>query len=146
MTEERLKQEYLSLTRILKEGKEFRFLDFNTSHPYLFVAQQTNSGKVYTIKVDLSENYPYNIPKVFITHPKPLLTRSGGSMLEPSHTMHTLQGENGCVRVCHYGTQDWHPNVTLYQIIIKVRVWLEMYENHLKTGRPLDYYLTSAAF
>jgi ubiquitin-protein ligase len=132
--------EYLGLTTILSE-KAFRFLGFNTDKPYCVVAQQTNSGKVYTIKIDLSNNYPNNVPPAFIISPKPLLTRSGELMLGASHQMHTLTGEDGCVRVCHYGPQDWHPNVSLYKIVIKIRVWLEAYETHLKTGEPLSNYL-----
>ena len=68
-------------------------------------------------------------------------------MLQASHSMHTLTGENGCVRVCHYGYEDWAPNrITLYQIIIKVRIWLEMYEWHLKTGKTLDEFLKGANY
>ncbi len=140
MTDERLKMEYLGLKTILTE-KEFRFLDFNTDKPYCIIAQQTNSKKIYTIKIDLSNNYPNTVPPAFITSPKPLLSKTGASMLGASHSMHTLTGENGCVRVCHYGPNQWNPNVSLYKIIIKIRVWLEAYENHLKTGEDLSKYL-----
>lgn len=140
MTPERFKIEYAAMAAIFSP-KQFKFYT-----DCLVFAVQTNSKKVYTIKIDLTGNFPYDVPKVFITSPKPLRTRNGQLMLEASHSMHTLTGENGCVRVCHYGKIDWHPNVTLYQVIIKVRFWLEMYESHLKTGRPLDYYLTSAAY
>ena len=140
ITQERLKIEYAAMAAIFPT-KQFHFFSDK-----LIFAVQTNSRKVYTVKVDLSGNYPYEVPKVFITNPHPLYTKNGQSMLEPSHQMHALRGENGCVRVCHYGQIDWHPGVTCYQVIVKVRVWLEMYEAHLKTGRPLDYYLTSAAY
>ena len=133
-----MKLEYAAMSAVFST-KQFKFYT-----DCVVFAAQTNSKKVYTIKIDLTGNFPYDIPKVFITSPKPLLDRNGASMLGPSHSMHTLSGENGCVRVCHYGTIDWHPNVSLYQVIVKVRIWLEMYEAHLKTGRPLDYYLTTA--
>ncbi len=138
MTSERLKLEYAALAAF------FSYKQFQLDMDKLIFAVQTNSKKVYTIKVDLTGGFPYSVPSVFIMTPKPLLTWDGHPMLEPSHSMHTLQGENGCVRVCHYGQIDWVPNVSLYQVIVKVRIWLEMYEVHLKTGRPLDYYLTSA--
>ncbi|MDR1582664.1 MAG: hypothetical protein LBS55_05305 [Prevotellaceae bacterium] len=143
MPEERIKLEYMALNAILPK-EMFKFLDFNTSYPYVMVGQRTNSGKLYTIRIDVSGNYPYSIPKVFITNPKPLCTCTGASMLDASHPMHTLTGENGCVRVCHYGAHDWTPRVTIAQIVLRVRVWLEMYEAHLKTGRPMDYYLKTA--
>lgn len=137
MTEERLKDEFYLLSQAFSV-KQFK-LTSNT----LTIALQTNSKKVYTVRIDLI-NYPYDVPKVFITSPKPLFDRSGHSMLNASHPMHTLQGENGCTRVCHYGASQWHPGVYLYQVVVKVRVWLEVYETHLKTGHPLDRYLTTA--
>jgi hypothetical protein len=140
MTDERLKKEYLALETLPKAT--FKFMGFNTDKPNLVVAQQTNSGKVYTIKIDLSNNFPYNIPEAFIVNPKPLLTYSRESMLGASHPMHTLSGKDGCVQVCHYGLPDWHANVLLFKIVIKIRVWLEAYEHHLKTGEPLSKYLS----
>ncbi len=138
MTYDRYQIELGVLQNSTIKSKQYKFMDMDTPYPYLAVAIQTNSLRCYVVKIDLSDNYPYNIPKVFITSPKPLLTRSGGSMLQASHSMHTLTGENGCVRVCHY-VIGWAPNrITLYQIIIKVRIWLEMYECHLKTGKTLD--------
>jgi hypothetical protein len=140
MTDERLKKEYIILQTKFKENT-FRFLDFNTATPNLVIAQQTNSGRVYTIKINLS-GFPDTVPDAFITSPKPLRTRTGESMLEASHDMHTLSGVNGCTKVCHYGPRDWSSNVSLYKIIIKIRVWLEAYETHLKTGKPLSHYLS----
>jgi hypothetical protein len=139
MTDERLKKEYTILQTKLKENT-FRFLDFNTVKPNLVVGQQTNSGQVYTIKIDLSD-FPNSIPDAFITNPKPLRTCTGEVMLGASHTMHTLVGVDGCTKVCHYGPQHWSSNVSLYKVVIKIRVWLEAYETHLKTGEPLSNYL-----
>lgn len=147
MTYDRYQIELGVLQNSTIKSKQYKFMDMDTPYPYLAVAIQTNSLRCYVVKIDLSDNYPYNIPKVFITSPKPLLTRSGGSMLQASHSMHTLTGENGCVRVCHYGYEDWAPNrIILYQIIIKVRIWLEMYECHLKTGKTLDEFLKGANY
>ena len=144
MTQERLNDEYRALIELLGlSDRELKFKDFNTDNPYLLVAQMTNSGIVYTIKIELS-GFPNNVPDVYITNPKPLRTRSGESMLEANPFMHTLTGKDGCVRVCHYGPRDWNPNVSLYQIVLKIRVWLEIYEEHLVTGKPLDYCLTHA--
>lgn len=137
MTEERLKDEFYLLSQAFSP-KQFRL-----SSNSLTIALQTNSKKIYTVKIEL-DNYPYNVPKVFITNPKPLYDRSGRAMLDDSHPMHTLPGENGCTRICHYGFSQWHPGVYLYQVVVKVRVWLEVYETHLKTGHPLDRYLSTA--
>ncbi len=139
MTNERLKDEYYALSQAFSP-KQFKL----TSNS-LTIALQTNSKRVYTIKVELN-NHPYDVPKVFVTTPQPLMDRSGRAMLSASHPMHTLTGENGCTRICHYGTSQWHPGVYLYQVVVKVRVWLEVYETHLKTGCPMDKYLTTAEY
>ena len=137
MTEQRMRDEFYALSQAFSP-KQFR-LTSNT----LTIALQTNSKTVYTVKMEWA-NFPYDVPKVFITNPKPLYDRLGNSMLGASHPMHTLTGENGCTRICHYGVSQWHPGVFLYQVVMKVRVWLEVYETHLKTGHPLDRYLSTA--
>ena len=142
LDEQRVKKEYMGLKAFLfLEEKEFKFAGFNTDKPYLVVAQQTNSKKVYTVKIDLS-CFPNDVPDAFIINPKPLLTRSGESMLSASHDMHTLSGADGCVQVCHYHPRDWHPGVSLYKVVMKIRIWLEAYEHHIKTGDPLSRYLS----
>jgi len=139
MTDERYKKEYFILQEKFKD-KTFKFVDLNTSNPYLVIAQQTNSGKIYTIKIDLS-NFPENVPDAIITNPKPLKLFTGEPLITPSHPMHTLGEIGGCTKICHYGPQQWHPNVSLYKIIVKIRVWLEAYETYLQTGVPLNNYL-----
>ncbi|MBF0651483.1 hypothetical protein IR083_21955 [Dysgonomonas sp. GY75] len=137
---DRLNLEKAVLSRYFPPSN-YMFNDIGTRNAHLLVGVKTNSEKVYTLKIDLSQNFPYNIPKVFIIHPQPLLSRYGGSLMSPSASMHVLQGESGCVRICHYGTSSWSANVTLYKVILKSRMWLEMYENHLKTGYDIDKFL-----
>lgn len=138
MTTDRFSIELQILNKYLNP-RQFRLTDRE-----LILAVQTNSLRTYTIKVDLTNDYPYNIPKAFVTTPKPLRDCRGLPMIDASHAMHTLPAENGCTRICHYGTVDWSPRCTLYQVYVKIRTWLEIYEYHLKTGRPLDSILTTA--
>jgi len=144
MTEDRLNKEYTILQSMLKD-KQFRFLDFNTAKPNLTVALQANSENIYTIKIDLSD-FPNNVPAAFITNPKPLRDCYGKPMLEASHELHTLLGSDGCTKICHYGPREWQPNVTLWKVIVKIRMWLEAYETHLKTGEPLNKWLSSCKY
>lgn len=117
----------------------FRF--FNKENPettYLRIGAKTNSGNVYTLHVDLKD-FPIEQPKVFVT--KMLKSKSGQDLDSPSSAMHTLSSEHGWTRICHYGYNSWTPNVSLYKVYVKCRLWLEMYEAHLRTGHNLDYYL-----
>ncbi len=116
----------------------FVFKDLSKSNPYVLMAARTNSGNIYTIRIDLGK-FPNSVPHAFVT--KMLKDKSGKPLDSTSGSMHTLSSEHGYTRICHYGSSSWTPNVSIYKIYIKCRLWLEMYELHLKNGKPLDYYL-----
>lgn len=115
----------------------YRFIDMDTELPYIVMAARTNRGNVYTLRIELDE-FPKEIPKVFVM--KMLKTKDGHPMNDCSASMHTLTSEHGWTRICHYGS-SWTPAISIYKVYVRCRLWLEMYEQHLKTGNPLDYYL-----
>lgn len=119
----------------------YRFVGIGTNEPYLRIAAKTNSGKVYTLHIDLKD-FPEQIPEVYVT--KMLKDKNGNDMNHASASLHTLPSKNNWTRICHYGANAWTPMVSLYKIYIKCRLWLEAYEAHLTTGNPLDYYLIHA--
>ena len=137
MTTDRLNLEKSVLQRYLPSNT-YVFRDISTSSPYVLMAAKTNRGNVYTLRIDLA-NFPNSIPHAFVT--RMLRTKNGELMNDVSATMHTLSSEYGYTRICHYGTNSWVPNVSLYKVYIKCRLWLEMYELHLETGKTIDYYL-----
>ena len=137
MTTERFNLEKNVLLKYLP-ANTFVFKDITTSNPYVLMAAKTNRGNVYTIRIDLA-GFPNTLPHAFVT--KMLKTKSGEDMNECSARMHTLTSEHGYTRICHYGPSSWGPNVSLYKVYIKCRLWLEMYELHLQTGNDMDYYL-----
>lgn len=137
MTKQRLELEKKVLELHLPKSA-FVFRDIETSTPYVMFAANTNSGNIYTIRVEL-KNFPEQIPEAYVT--KLLYTKDGVPMDKPSSSMHTLESKNNWTRLCHYGYQSWHPNVALYKVYIKCRLWLEMYELHLVSGNNMDYYL-----
>ena len=120
----------------------YNFDGIGTATPSLRMAARTNGGNLYTLYFDLSQ-FPMSIPKVFVT--KMLKTKNGTEMRGCSASMHTLSSEHGWTRICHYGHDAWTPNVSLYKVYIKCRLWLEMYEAHLRTGHEIDYYLNHQA-
>ena len=120
----------------------YRFMDMDTAEPYLVAGARTNRGNVYTLRIELAD-FPLRLPKVFVTR---MLADCNGHPLDSSSaSMHTLPSENGRTRLCHYGVDSWTPMVSLYKIYVKCRLWLEMYELHLQTGHPIDYYLNHQA-
>lgn len=138
---QRVDMETMVLNRYLP-ATAFRFMDMHTTNPYITMGLMTNSGNPYTIRIYLS-NYPENVPEVYVT--RMLHTKDGDPMDSPSASMHTLSSKYGYTRICHYGSSSWKYTVSLYKIYIKCRLWLEIYELHLKTGQPMDYYLNHQA-
>lgn len=137
MTKERYALELLVLQQKLQPNL-YRFMDTNTSEPYLIMAARTNRGNIYTLRIDL-EHFPEEIPVVTVLNN--LRDRGGHIMNQVSGAMHTLGLHRGHTRICHYGPGSWTPNVSLYKVYVKCRLWLEMYEMHLQTGNNIDYYL-----
>lgn len=137
----------ISYSRLLKEQEvlavhmkpnTYQFVDMNTALPYVVMAAMTNSGKVYTLKIHL-EQFPENVPQVEVLNP--LKDRNGKRLNKVSAEMHTLGLRDGHTLICHYAASSWTPQVSLYKIFIKCRLWLEMYEEHLATGYNMDYFL-----
>lgn len=140
MDRQRLEMEKQVLSRYLVPNS-YCFMDMNTSNPYLAMACLTNHGKVYTIRIYLS-NFPQSVPEVYVG--QMLKSKTGADMDSPSAAMHTLSSRYGLTRICHYGSAAWEPGISLYKVYIRCRLWLEVYELHLKTGKPLDYFLSHA--
>ena len=141
MDAQRLQMEKMVLARKLPSSA-YVFKDMGTSNPYVVIGPITNSKNVYTIRIDL-DSFPNSVPKAFVT--KMLLNKDGNRMDSASASMHTLTSEHGFTRICHYGTNSWTPMVSIYKIYIKCRLWLEMYEAHLRTGKNIDYFLNHQA-
>ena len=137
----RYEAEFQLLKRKLPDNV-WTFRDLNGERPYLAMAVKTRSGKLYTIQIELAR-FPEKVPKVFVT--QMLKDHDGNPMDDARHSTHTLKSEHGWTRLCHYGPDSWTPNVSLYLIYIKCALWLNIYELHLKTGKPMEYYLKRQA-
>ena len=107
----------------------------------------TNSGRKYTLYLVIPNNFPYERPSLYITAPLPLLTYYGRSLsdLGYSHDMHTLPSSNGCIQICHWRDARWHSSILLHKVFLKGMIWLEAYEQHLATGRPLAEFVSTMA-
>lgn len=109
----------------------FRFRNIGMSNPYLEAAIEANDGAVYLLYFDLAP-FPASKPKVYVE--QMLKTRDGVDMDSGSHDNHTLKSWNGYTQLCHYNDDCWTPDVTLWKVYLKCRVWIEAYRAHLRTG------------
>ena len=54
---------------------------------------------------------------------------------------HTLGYRDNFLQICHYRESCWTDRSTLYEVVMKGRIWLEAYEAHLKTGKCMSTFL-----
>ena len=99
------------------------------------VTLKTNNDNQYTLRIYIG-NFPNSVPDmVVVSSPKPMPD------WEESSITHTLSKHDGFLRICHYHDSQWTPRSSLIEVIMKGRVWLEAYEGHLRTEKPMDYFL-----
>lgn len=141
MTPQRLQMETSILERFF--ARKYKFENLYLPGELLDVGVKTQSGKVYRLNIRLNPDYPNSLPEVYVVFPLPLRKHDGSVMEGASHDLHTLGNDGQKVQICHYKRENWNPNQSLYKIALKARIWLEAYEGHLRTGKPIDDYLTS---
>jgi hypothetical protein len=102
---------------------------------------KTNNRNTYRLRIYVPSDYPNSRPDMVVLSPYPLKGFAGKDIKEygTSATMHTLDPRDGYVKICHY--KDWLPNLTIYLVTLKGRIWLEAFESHRRTGDPIDRFL-----
>lgn len=108
----------------------------------------TNSGHQYRLYSPLPSGYPYQRPPLYVIEPCPLRMFDGSLVTAQgvSHQMHTLTPHsNGWVQICHWRDARWHSGILLQKVFLKALIWLEAYEQHLSTGRPLAEFVRTMA-
>ena len=97
----------------------------------------TNSNQEYCLRLYVPPDFPNSLPTMVVRRspaPMPYWGSSGAT--------HTLgRTSEGYLRICHYRENRWNAEHTFYEVFVKGRVWLEAYEGHLATGKPMDFYL-----
>ncbi len=108
----------------------------------------SNSGSKYSLYIPIPSGFPYQRPPMYLSEPFPLYMSDGTrvSSLGISHQMHTLiPSANGMVQICHWRDNRWHSNILLQKVFLKGLIWIEAYEQHLATGRPLSEFVRTMA-
>lgn len=110
---------------------------------HLDIEVSVPGGGTYGLLLVTAPDYPSSMPEAYLAHPLILRDFHGRELLaiSPSHEMHLLKPNSRFLRLCHYKPENWHPNVTLYKVVLKCLLWLVAYENHLQNGRPITDYL-----
>ena len=103
----------------------------------------TNDKSLYKIRLYIPTDLPYSVPEVVITYPNPVKDFYGKdlNLHGASAAMHLLGSKDGYPKICTYKAEKWNSNVTFYKVLIKVRLWLEALEGHIRTGQQMDHFL-----
>lgn len=107
----------------------------------------TNRKRRYVLWIPLG-GFPNERPDMYIVEPSPLRDRRGKKLkkIGVSFSMHLLSPDaHGYPQICHHSDAAWTPNLTLYKVVMKGRIWLEAYEQHLAKGEDIDRYLPHMA-
>lgn len=140
-------------TRLEQERTILRhyFPNLQWHHPtepskvYLDGPFTTNAGGRYSLRIFIPEVFPAVCPDMIVSRPRPLRALTGEALDEANPSMHVLGTRDGGTKICHFRHSRWVPENTLYLVALKGRIWLEAYEAHRRTGKPLDRFLRHMA-
>ena len=127
-------------------GAHIQFPD-DPDRACVVVALSTNRQNRYVLWLSLGD-YPNAPPKMYVVEPAPLRDWKGKRLSKrgTSSKMHLLGANaHGHPQICHHSDGAWTPNITLYKVVMKGRMWLEAYELHCRKRRPIDRYLPHMA-
>ena len=107
---------------------------------------RTNNKQNFTLRVYLSDRFPNECPKLVVSSspygsPLKKMGKGGPLMNGTSLNDHTHQAYDGCTQICHFIPSKWSNVNTLYQVLMKGRIWLEAYELRRISGGNLDQYV-----
>ncbi len=123
-----------------REASRFRFHDPRgetyIQGPALPLSHQTPCQ----LRLQLSPEFPWESPRLFVIEPTVLPMHAGGTLAElgVSHDYHVLgpEGPGGCIELCFIDT--WQPDMTVLGVLIKGEIWTKAYYEHLREGRTID--------
>lgn len=149
-TAEQRQRLYLENEVLRREGFD-QFGVYRGSSDDTYFASGTataNSGHRYHLYMPIPPLYPYQRPSLYVTDPNPLRMFDGRpvSSFGVSHQMHTLTPHPaGWPQICHWRDARWHSGILLQKVFMKALIWIEAYEQHLATGRPLADFVSTMA-
>ena len=101
-------------------------------------------GNRYGLMVTLPPAFPDEPPACYITDPSPLPSKEGNlnELTYNSHEMHCwIPDKEGYVKICTYKPENWSADHSIEKVIQKALLWIEAYESHLATGKPISKFL-----
>ena len=97
---------------------------------------KTSRNNVYRLRILVGESYPDKLPDLVVClSPEPM---PKSAEWQGTHTTHTWPQKYGLLQICFYRQECWTRKNRLLRVFEKGEQWLEAYEEHLETGKPID--------
>lgn len=139
MNQERYNLEKSVIAHYMPNPNSYEFGNIYGATPYLRIVARTNAGNAYVLRIECPD-YPNKKPNAYVECM--LRDHTGNLMNGPSPSNHTLSPhDNGWTQICHYHPNAWKPNMSLWMVYARCVMWLNIYEQTLRTKHPMDYYL-----
>ncbi|MCM1110981.1 MAG: hypothetical protein NC336_07235 [Clostridium sp.] len=139
MDQQRYEMEKAVVQHYMKNPNAWQFGNIYGSTPYLRIVAQTNSGKAYVLRIECPD-YPNTKPNAYVECM--LRDHTGALMNTASAANHTLSPHaNGWTQICHYHPSAWRPNMSLWMVYVRCVIWLNIYEQTLKSRQSMSHYL-----
>lgn len=106
----------------------------------VLVEMTTNDDQQYVLQISLPKDFPNSCPDLVVVSPCQPLTKLNGKKLDASDHSYGVT-KNNQTRICHFRPNLWTNENSLYQVFMKGRLWLEAYELHHQTGKPMKTFL-----
>ncbi len=103
----------------------------------------STANRTYTLVVSIPPGFPDECPSCYVAEPVPLLGHHG-PLIEygNSHAMHTwISDRPPWVRICTYRPERWNASHSIEKVLQKAMLWIEAYEFHCTSGRPISAFL-----
>lgn len=140
MKQKRFENEVAILDKILGRAN-YRLEDPYGLRTELLALVKTERGKFYYLFIKM-HGYPEVCPTVYVKGE--LKDCKGNPMSTTDASMHCYGYEDGNTKLCIGWESSWNPQTTIIFLYLRGKIWLECYESHLVTGKPIDYYLRHA--
>lgn len=106
---------------------------------------QSSRENWYRIVIDIPPGFPDECPNCYIAEPSPLRgVFQDLSTYGNSHKMHLWEATEAhptWTRICTYRPAAWSASHSIEKVIHKAMLWIEAFESHLETGKPIADFL-----
>jgi hypothetical protein len=97
----------------------------------------------YHVKGELSANYPYERPDLFLVSPRRLSLLDGSGLIGDPDTLHDFhcgfRESDGRLKICY--TDDWDASMNTAFVLLRAMIWIAGLDNYYTRGETIAEYI-----